>query len=665
MERIPFRNVTHHDQRGERLMKQRLQRILSILCILALLAGCMMLPAFAAEATVAKAVVIEWNDEGYEGLRPDSVSATFGSGTVELKPGNNWSNSVEVAANTVTSETKWVLSTPAGYSPDPDPIITADVTVFTLTYNVETISKSVSVRISDSITAPAGQPTSARISLLADGVVCRPPEDVSITGGEGNFEWRGLPQYKVEDGAKKAIKYEVSAEDIPGYTTNVSDFSVTYTQQTAKLSLKVTVSGVPDGESADNLTLKVTGPGPSATLKYADVAAEGGTYTFEKVLPGAYVVQETNGSDLFKGYVMDPDNTKVGDAVYVDANGSGELKIQYTWQKETSVAKPDGNPKDGESDLKITIIGPNGFNREIKYSDIVTAHGTYTLSDLAPGSYAVIETNAEGLIKTYTLKSESETGAAVIVGKDGTTIVGEDGEIVSLYNKYKQPPVKMDIPVVKAWNDNDNKDGNRPDAITVILSADGEEVDRVTLTAAEDWKHTFTDLDVFDMNGKEITYTVSETAVEWYTADVKGYSITNNYTPEVTSASVVKVWDDNDDALRRRPATIAVTLLPVGDVYILSAETGWSATANNLPTKINGQAVSYSWSEQEVVGYVKAGASTSGSTTTFTNRLPLIPEIPPDQPQPKTPGDTWYIFNEYETALGGNILINHVGDCFD
>ena len=31
----------------------------------------------------------------------------------------------------------------------------------------------------------------------------------------------------------------------------------------------------------------------------------------------------------------------------------------------------------------------------------------------------------------------------------------------------------------------------------------------------------------------------------------------------------------------------------------------------------------------------------------------------------KTPGGGWVIFEEYDTALGGETLINHVGDCFD
>ena len=55
-----------------------------------------------------------------------------------------------------------------------------------------------------------------------------------------------------------------------------------------------------------------------------------------------------------------------------------------------------------------------------------------------------------------------------------------------------------------------------------------------------------------------------------------------------------------------------------------------------------------------------------GSATVFTNRIARIPQVPEDQPPPDVPrGTGWVIFGEYDTALGGNILINHVGDCFD
>jgi hypothetical protein len=51
--------------------------------------------------------------------------------------------------------------------------------------------------------------------------------------------------------------------------------------------------------------------------------------------------------------------------------------------------------------------------------------------------------------------------------------------------------------------------------------------------------------------------------------------------------------------------------------------------------------------------------------TVLTNKVVKLVKVPADQPQPKVPGAIWYVFEEYDTALGGDILINHVGDCFD
>lgn len=42
----------------------------------------------------------------------------------------------------------------------------------------------------------------------------------------------------------------------------------------------------------------------------------------------------------------------------------------------------------------------------------------------------------------------------------------------------------------------------------------------------------------------------------------------------------------------------------------------------------------------------------------------IVVEVPPNLPQPKQPSP-WITFEEYDTALGGDVMINHVGDCFD
>jgi hypothetical protein len=39
-------------------------------------------------------------------------------------------------------------------------------------------------------------------------------------------------------------------------------------------------------------------------------------------------------------------------------------------------------------------------------------------------------------------------------------------------------------------------------------------------------------------------------------------------------------------------------------------------------------------------------------------------DVPKTLPQPKRPS-AWITIDDYRTALGGDVLINHVGDCFD
>ncbi|WBW49369.1 Cna B-type domain-containing protein [Peptoniphilus equinus] len=107
---------------------------------------------------------------------------------------------------------------------------------------------------------------------------------------------------------------------------------------------------------------------------------------------------------------------------------------------------------------------------------------------------------------------------------------------------HDNPPVPSDNPPIardtfaisghKIWDDENNKDGKRPDTITVRLLADGVEVDHQVVSDAEDWTWTFSGLETFN-NGQAITYTVTEDPVDGYTAYVEGYNITNTLTPAV------------------------------------------------------------------------------------------------------------------------------------
>lgn len=154
----------------------------------------------------------------------------------------------------------------------------------------------------------------------------------------------------------------------------------------------------------------------------------------------------------------------------------------------------------------------------------------------------------------------------------------------------------------KTWVDDDSED--RPEQISVNLLANGTVVDTRVVTADEDWKYQFTDLDKYDQNGVEIEYTVKEQDVPGYQSEVDGFDITNTRS-EQKSIEITKSWKDDDS--ESRPASITVHLLQNGEVYdtveITEAD-GWSYEFDQLESfDENGVAYTYAIEEEPVEGY--------------------------------------------------------------
>ena len=125
------------------------------------------------------------------------------------------------------------------------------------------------------------------------------------------------------------------------------------------------------------------------------------------------------------------------------------------------------------------------------------------------------------------------------------------------------------------------------------------------------------------------------------------------------TTTVHKNWDDSNNAAGFRPAKLRVTLSN-GTSYILSKDNGWTVTVNNLPKYRNGVEIKYTWSEQSVLGYTQTKVVTDGNVTTFTNTFNIIP--PPGSDRP---GNKLTLIEDNQTALGIDVVINHVGDCFE
>jgi hypothetical protein len=130
-----------------------------------------------------------------------------------------------------------------------------------------------------------------------------------------------------------------------------------------------------------------------------------------------------------------------------------------------------------------------------------------------------LDKNKDGTAINYMVKEAEVSGYK-------TTIAGSANESFIITNVHKIS--KINIKGQKKWIDNDDKEGKRPSSITVHLYADGKQVASKKVTAKDDWKYSFPQLDEYK-NGRRIKYTVTEDAVEYYQTKITGYDITNIY----------------------------------------------------------------------------------------------------------------------------------------
>jgi hypothetical protein len=152
------------------------------------------------------------------------------------------------------------------------------------------------------------------------------------------------------------------------------------------------------------------------------------------------------------------------------------------------------------------------------------------------------------------------------------------------------------------------------------LYADGVKVNSATITEADNWTHTFTDLAKYENNGDEIAYTVKEIYIDnlkvadsAYKPTLTGkvgdntFVITNSYTPETTTVSGTKTWDDADDQDGARPESITIRLYRDGEEIASKTVTEkdqWSWTFDNLDKyEDEGQTVEYTITEDAVENY--------------------------------------------------------------
>ena len=236
--------------------------------------------------------------------------------------------------------------------------------------------------------------------------------------------------------------------------------------------------------------------------------------------------------------------------------------------------------------------------------------------DSTPGSLSSDKLKLDTYYKDYNRKyGIDDTYINFYPGEEN----GKKEDDTDFETVYIEKPETIDISGTKTWDDEGNKDGIRPEKITIYLLANGKNVDSKEISEKDGWEYSFTGLAKYDDNKQEIKYTVDESEVEKYTKQINGYDIVNTYkpetpptpTPETVDVSGTKTWDDENNKNNKRPKTIIINLLANGEkissTVVVADENGnWNYEFTSLPKlDDNGNEIVYSVDEEPVEYYTK------------------------------------------------------------
>ncbi|MCH4057577.1 MAG: Cna B-type domain-containing protein [Lactobacillaceae bacterium] len=204
--------------------------------------------------------------------------------------------------------------------------------------------------------------------------------------------------------------------------------------------------------------------------------------------------------------------------------------------------------------------------------------------------------DADGKEYVYTVKEE--TVPVYTQTQNGLEITN------TIEPEVTPEPETTAVSGTKTWIDNDDAGKTRPDSINVHLYQNGELFKSQTVTAANNWQYSFTDLPKYDENGAEYEYTIGEDAVPGYTSDREGDNLTNTLEetttePEKTEIKGTKTWVGDDE--NNRPSSITIDLYRDGqkiDSKQVTAADNWAYSFTDLD-KDDGNGHEYVYSVKE------------------------------------------------------------------
>ncbi len=432
------------------------------------------------------------------------------------------------------------------------------------------------------------RPSSVTVKLLADGQDTG--KTLELTEANG---WAGSFKDLDADKGGTPIKYTVVEVTVPGYTSEItgdaaSGFTITNSYSPETVDVKATKNwddaNNQDGKRPTKITINLLADGKKVDSKEVQAAADG-TWTVEFTKLAKYKA----GKEI--KYTVTEEAVAEYEATITDFTITNKYAPKEIDYKVTKVWN-DANNQDGKRPESVTVQ----LYKKVGNADPVAVEGKkLTLT-------AKEKTDDNTWVASFTNLPQYEAGKEITYSiKEVDVPAGYEASVTGQVVTNTYNPETVVLSGTKIWKDNNNQDGKRTRSVKVQILNGDKVVQEIEVSEATGWKFESKALPKYE-NGKEIKYTVKETAMTEYkatiTTDKDGkYTITNEHTPEKTAVKGHKIWKDEDNKDGIRPASITVKLLAngkeTGQTATVSETSGWTYEFTGLDRYQEGKEIAY------------------------------------------------------------------------
>ena len=477
------------------------------------------------------------------------------------------------------------------------------------------------------------RPTSVTVKLLADGQDTG--KTLELTEANG---WAGSFKDLDADKGGTPIQYTVVEVTVAGYTSEItgdaaSGFTITNSYSPETVDVKATKNwddaNNQDGKRPTKITINLLADGEKVASKEVQAAADGTwTATFEKL------AKYKAGKEI--KYTVTEEAVAEYEATITDFTITNKYAPKEIDYKVTKVWN-DANNQDGKRPESVTVQ----LYKKVGVADPVAVEGKkLTLT-------AKEKTDDNTWVASFTNLPQYEAGKEITYSiKEVDVPAGYEASVTGQVVTNTYNPETVVLSGTKVWKDNNNQDGKRTTSVKVQILNGEKVVQEIEVSEKTGWKFESKKLPKYE-NGKEIKYTVKETAMTEYkatiTTDKDGkYTITNEHTPEKTAVKGHKIWKDEDNKDGIRPASITVKLLAdgkeTGQTATVSETSGWTYEFTGLDRYQEGKEVAYTVVEVNVPDGYTASVEGYNITNTHTPEKPT-PGKPNEPGKPKKGGE--------------------------